>query len=280
MLAYKTFVEDGETLAEGCPDRAAREISSWGTDLPRRELHRGPQRMVEIAARCPPGPGLSPPFPTRGSPSSWTAQYAYDRDMNHFAVYGVKLAEAGARLVGGCCGTTPAHVSALSEALSDSEVGGGCAEAGRAEGEERREVSTEPVSGFAEKLQRGFAVTVEVDLPRGNDISRVVEAARRLQGARRPRHRHLRRGAGQAQDAPRGGGQDRAGRGRHRGRLPHLLPGQEHYRVAGRPARGCGARCKEHPRRDGRPGPDRGLPRSHLGLRHRLGRPRPRPLAG
>jgi Homocysteine S-methyltransferase len=38
VLAYKTFVEDGETLAEGLPERAAREISSWGPH--RLELHR------------------------------------------------------------------------------------------------------------------------------------------------------------------------------------------------------------------------------------------------
>ena len=54
------------------------------------------------------------------------------------------------------------------------------------------------MSGFAEKLQTGFAVTVEIDLPRGNDIQSVVEAARRLQrrvdaidisdGARWPMH--------------------------------------------------------------------------------------------
>jgi homocysteine S-methyltransferase len=39
VLAYKTFVEDGETLAEGLPGRVAHEISSWGADLtgpPRR----------------------------------------------------------------------------------------------------------------------------------------------------------------------------------------------------------------------------------------------------
>ena len=41
-------------------------------------------------------------------------------------------------------------------------------------------MSSEPVSEFAERLRTGFAVTVEVDLPRGNDIGRVVEAARRL----------------------------------------------------------------------------------------------------
>ncbi len=41
-------------------------------------------------------------------------------------------------------------------------------------------MSSVPASGFAARLRTGFAVTVEVDLPRGNDICKVVEAARRL----------------------------------------------------------------------------------------------------
>src|SRR5919112_1142540 len=48
VLAYKTFVEDGETLAEGLPERAAREISSWGADLTGANCTVGPQRMVDI----------------------------------------------------------------------------------------------------------------------------------------------------------------------------------------------------------------------------------------
>jgi homocysteine S-methyltransferase len=40
--------------------------------------------------------------------------------------------------------------------------------------------ATDPVTGFAEKIREGFAVTVEVDLPRGHDISEVIEAARDL----------------------------------------------------------------------------------------------------
>ena len=42
----------------------------------------------------------------------------------------------------------------------------------------RTEASAEPASEFAERLRTGFAVTVEVDLPRGNAIRRVVEARR------------------------------------------------------------------------------------------------------
>src|SRR3712207_5013395 len=46
VLAYKTFVEDGETLAEGLPGRAAREISSWGADLTGANCTRSEERRV------------------------------------------------------------------------------------------------------------------------------------------------------------------------------------------------------------------------------------------
>jgi methionine synthase / methylenetetrahydrofolate reductase(NADPH) len=94
----------------------------------------------------------------------------------------VKLAEAGARLVGCCCGTTPTHARALSRALRDFRVEGKGARCRVAVVEQagRTEVAAEPDSEFAERLRTGFAVTVEVDLPRGNAIAQVVEAARRL----------------------------------------------------------------------------------------------------
>jgi methionine synthase / methylenetetrahydrofolate reductase(NADPH) len=183
VLAYKTFVEDGETLAEGLPWRAAREISSWGADLTGANCTVGPQRMVVIVEQMSAGAGPVAAFPNPGLPQLVEGSVRYNRDVRHFAAYGLKLAEAGARLIGGCCGTTPAHVRALSEVLRDSKVEGRLTRTRRyvAEKEVRPGISKEPVSGFAEKLQTGFAVTVEIDLPRGNDIQSVVEAARRLQ---------------------------------------------------------------------------------------------------
>jgi methionine synthase / methylenetetrahydrofolate reductase(NADPH) len=183
VLAYKTFVEDGETLAEGLPERAAHEISSWGADLTGANCTVGPQRMVDIVEQMSAGAGPVAAFPNPGLPQLVECSVRYNRDVRHFAAYGVKLAEAGARLIGGCCGTTPAHVRALSEVLRDSKVEGRVTRRRGyvAEKEVRPGISNEPVSGFAEKLQTGFAVTVEIDLPRGNDIQSVVEAARRLQ---------------------------------------------------------------------------------------------------
>jgi methionine synthase I (cobalamin-dependent)/5,10-methylenetetrahydrofolate reductase len=182
VLAYKTFVEDGETLAEGLPERAAREISSWGTELTGANCTVGPQRMVEIVAQMADEVGPVAALPNPGLPQLVGGHIRFQRDVDHFAEYGVKLAGAGARLVGGCCGTTPAHVRALSEALRDFRVEDKVARR-RVEVVERArpsEVWAEPLSEFAERLSTGFAVTVEVDLPRGNALTQVVEAAQRL----------------------------------------------------------------------------------------------------
>jgi methionine synthase / methylenetetrahydrofolate reductase(NADPH) len=182
VLAYKTFVEDGETLAEGLPGRAAREISSWGADLTGANCTVGPQRMVEIIGQMVDRAGPVAAFPNPGLPQLVGGHIRFQRDVDHFAEYGLKLAEAGARLVGGCCGTTPAHVRALSRALRNYKVAGNGARRRVAVVEQagRTDVSVKPLSEFAEQLRTGFAVTVEVDLPRGNAIAQVVEAARRL----------------------------------------------------------------------------------------------------
>ena len=139
--------------------------------------------MVGIVEQMSAGAGPVAAFPNPGLPQLVEGSVRYNRDVRHFAAYGVKLAEAGARLIGGCCGTTPAHVRALSEVLRDFKVEGRVTHRRGyvAEKKVRSAISNQPVSGFAEKLRTGFAVTVEIDLPRGNDIQSVVEAARRLQ---------------------------------------------------------------------------------------------------
>jgi methionine synthase / methylenetetrahydrofolate reductase (NADH) len=180
VLAYKTFVEDGETLAEGLPERAAREISSWGADLIGSNCTVGPQRMVEVIEQMSAGPVAA--FPNPGLPQLVEGSVRYNRDVNHFAEYGVKIAEAGARLIGGCCGSTPAHIHALSEALRSFRVNRRTSHkrVAVAEKPQRPRIASGPISGFAQRLRTGFAVTVEVDLPRGRDIAPVVEAAWRL----------------------------------------------------------------------------------------------------
>ena len=181
VIAYKTFVEDGETLAEGLPAKVAREVSGWDVEIFGANCTVGPQRMLGIVEQMSDAIGPVAALPNPGLPQLIDGRIRYRQDVEHFAAYGVKLAEAGARLIGGCCGTTPAHVQALSEALRDFTPEKKTVRNTNVTVErEKSEVQAEPESDFARKLESGFAVTVEVDLPRGHDISGVIEASRRL----------------------------------------------------------------------------------------------------
>ena len=186
VLAYKTFIEDRETLAAGFPSQVAREISSWGSEDSRpvvvgTNCTVGPQRMLEIIEQMAAESGPVAAYPNPGLPQFIHGVIRYNQDVNHFAKYGVKLARAGARLIGGCCGTTPAHVKALGEALIDFKPDTSSIQRSSVAIVERVEkIAVEPRSTFAETIRTGFAITVEVDLPRGHDISGVVEAARSL----------------------------------------------------------------------------------------------------
>src|ERR687890_1399179 len=83
VLAYKTFVEDGETLAEGLPERAAREISSWGADLTGANSPVGPQRMVVIVQQMSAGAGPVAAFPNPGPPQLVSGHIPFQRDVDH-----------------------------------------------------------------------------------------------------------------------------------------------------------------------------------------------------
>src|SRR5215212_11187827 len=89
VLAYKTFVEDGETLAEGLPQMAAREISSWGAELTGANCTVGPQRMVEIIAQMADEVGPVAAFPNPGLPQLVGGHIRFLRNVDHFAEYGV-----------------------------------------------------------------------------------------------------------------------------------------------------------------------------------------------
>lgn len=126
------------------------------------------------------------PYPVLVMPNAGYPQMVHDRMIymtspEYFASYARRFAEIGAKAVGGCCGTGPAHIGELSRSIKTLHrgretpvVAGGAAEA----------VPLEPVpqaekSRFAAKLARGEWVTsVEIVPPLGYDLSKTVEKAR------------------------------------------------------------------------------------------------------
>ncbi len=182
IIASKGFVEDGETLMEGLPEQFAREASALDVDAIGANCVVGPQRMLDIVRMMVAGSELPiSSMPTPGLPQLVRGQVVYDIHPDYFGKYAVRLIEAGASIVGGCCGTTPDHVRAIAQNIQKAKPKR--AEVARAivrrERKEEELPSAEP-SHLSQILGKERIITVELDLPRGLRVDRVIEGARLL----------------------------------------------------------------------------------------------------
>lgn len=124
VMVSLTFNEDGRTLYGTDPATAVVVLQGLGADAVGVNCSSGPDKMVNIIeimkeyATVPiiakPNAGL--PFLDENGES------AFDMDEEEFVKNMVNLVKAGANIVGGCCGTTPAYIKALYEAVGDMET--------------------------------------------------------------------------------------------------------------------------------------------------------------
>ena len=91
-------------------------LGEQGADLVGLNCVNGPQAMLRLVEKIAPSRPLAV-YPNAGRPNYQEGRIAYGTSPQYFADLGRRMAEAGAALVGGCCGTSPLHIAALSEAL-------------------------------------------------------------------------------------------------------------------------------------------------------------------
>jgi homocysteine S-methyltransferase len=180
IIACKSFIEDGETLSEGFPLRAAQRMIDMGANAVGANCIVGPQRMHDVIRwMAEAGDVPIAAVPTPGMPQLVRKQLAYDTAPEYFGSAAARLADAGATIIGGCCGTTPAHIAALAAALENREIRVR-ARSKTAEAAAKKPLEQAERSKLAEKLGEKFVVTVELDLPRGLDTSKVLAGAASL----------------------------------------------------------------------------------------------------
>ena len=204
LVASLTFGEDLH-MADGTePATAVRVLRDAGVDVIGVNCGSGPiagidalTAMAPLAEGTPllimPNAGLSGRV---GGSFVWAAEPAY------FADEVPAFVAAGASLIGGCCGTTPAHIAAMRQALdrarargaSRSALGPG-AGAGvqepptprprtAGEGPSSPAQASPPPTGLAQALSAGrFVISVEIDPPRSVNIERTLESARLIRDA-------------------------------------------------------------------------------------------------
>ncbi len=120
IITSLTFAEDGRTLFGTDPETAVVVLQSLGSSVVGVNCSTGPDKMVEILQRMKTYANV--PLlakPNAGLPKLEDGITIYDMDAEEFASHAPSLIEAGAALIGGCCGTTPEHIEKMAEAVRE-----------------------------------------------------------------------------------------------------------------------------------------------------------------
>jgi homocysteine S-methyltransferase len=199
VIAQMTIGSDYRTPYGAAPDVVVRALDAWGADVIGLNCSVGPQTILECIEKMAPltRKKLSAQ-PNAGMPRDVGGRSMYMASPEYMATYARHLVQSGAKIVGGCCGTTPDHIHAMVEGirpLSPRLANVSIRAAERAHptvgvpSGEGRPATAESVpfaqrSRWAAKLARGeFVSSVEIVPPRGVDASRMLADTRRLKDA-------------------------------------------------------------------------------------------------
>ncbi|MFN2383037.1 MAG: bifunctional homocysteine S-methyltransferase/methylenetetrahydrofolate reductase [Gemmatimonadota bacterium] len=119
VIALMTFNDEGVTQAGEGPEEVAERLMAAGAAVIGANCSVGPRPMLDCIVRMHGAPAtLLAAMPNAGLPQSVESRLIYMASPAYFAKYARRFVQAGVRLLGGCCGTTPAHVQAMRRALA------------------------------------------------------------------------------------------------------------------------------------------------------------------
>lgn len=188
IIAQMTFTRDDRTLLGHTAVAVARKLAQLDLDVIGVNCSGGPAQVLRLIAIIH---QLAPDIPLSAAPNAgWPEQIdggrvLYPATPGYFGEYARAFVAAGACVVGGCCGTTGAHIAAMRTALDDPtavtrpvphvQV--------MAQEEELTAVVDEPTQLATFLANKTYVVTVEMSPPRGVASHRLLEGARMLKEA-------------------------------------------------------------------------------------------------
>lgn len=201
IVALMTFAEDGKTIDGNTPEEVLPALASLGVAVVGANCSVGPQRILTVLRRMKEqltqldvsdAPHLAC-MPNAGWPTHVGGRVIYPSAPDYFATFAADALAAGATLVGGCCGTTPAHIVAMRQAIDRSVS----PETKPQPPNGTANISTAPVSRsidfglssheepteVARKIGEKFLVSVEIDPPKGFNPAKALDGARLLKDA-------------------------------------------------------------------------------------------------
>jgi methionine synthase I (cobalamin-dependent)/5,10-methylenetetrahydrofolate reductase len=192
IVAQMTIEEDGNTLDGTPPEQFAPALQGSGADVIGLNCSIGPAHMLETLERMTAATGaILSAQPNAGRPRDIEGRTIYLTSPEYMASYARRFVERRVRLVGGCCGTTPDHISQIKAALSRVGPQAPSTTAGHAAGtDEARGASSLPAevllnSSEKSALSRAFASRrwvrlIELVPPRGHETRSVIDESLQL----------------------------------------------------------------------------------------------------
>jgi homocysteine S-methyltransferase len=186
IVAEMTIREDGNSLYGTTPEVFTKKLEEWKANVVGVNCSVGPAHMyecIEKMARVTKLP-LST-MPNAGIPREVEGRNIYLCSPDYMAEYAKRFVLRGVKIVGGCCGTTPAHIKAMRAAIKAFQPPKRKMVQISSPHQEKREKEVIPIqdkSRMARKLADGeFVVSVEIVPPRGHNPSKVIEVVSMLE---------------------------------------------------------------------------------------------------
>ncbi len=188
VIASMTYTRDNRTLLGDTPAKVARRLYEAGADLVGVNCSGGPNQILNILRQmrqAVPQARFSV-MPNAGWPEQVEGRIMYPAAPEYFGDYALAFWQDGASVVGGCCGTTPQHIAAMSRALQkigtfERHV---VTTATREAAQPAASGQTQPPTELARKLADGsFVIAVEMDPPRGLSMHKLLAGASLLKEA-------------------------------------------------------------------------------------------------
>jgi methionine synthase / methylenetetrahydrofolate reductase(NADPH) len=187
IVAQLTYSEEGTIFGDIRPGAVAALLKNRNVQIIGANCTLGPQALLPILQELAGVNDLRiSGMPNAGFPKREGDRIVYPKSSpEYFALFAREAAALGVRILGGCCGTTPAHIRAMAEAVKLLRpVKTAATTQVQPAAKPAPLLQREPESKFWAKLQKNeFAVCVEIDPPKGIGLDRVYEQVDKIMGS-------------------------------------------------------------------------------------------------
>jgi homocysteine S-methyltransferase len=191
IVAELTYSEEGTTFGGTRPRDAWKILHQSGIQAIGANCSVGPQDHLRLLQELS---EVAESFPMSAMPNVGFPQRVGDRVVypksspEYFDLFAREAVVLGARILGGCCGTTPEHIRAMVRAVQGQHPAHSARAVTKVEAapEAHPLAAREPESTLWRKIQAGqFVISVEIDPPKGTSIERVLEQVRNVMASKR-----------------------------------------------------------------------------------------------